>query len=190
MDRYRRRHDSICPTSCLTLKALEVDGPLLSYKPVGEPGLSSQSDAVPFGVAGRCRRLPLPLPLSTPSLPGSLSLKLTCLDCSCLLILNSLKTATPRQIRPTPLSRIQISSRPGTAASNKPLNVRKQQRGMEAKPTECKPVSALGAFITVNPDPACSREFALRVIAVMSTRVFSNLIIKCHQQEQTAGKNK
>lgn len=40
------------------------------------------------------------------------------------------------------------------------------------------------------PDPTCVHEFALRVIAVMSTRFFSSLITKCHQQEQTAGQNK
>lgn len=86
----------------------------------------------------------------------------------------------------------QISSFPGMATftSNKQLKVRKRQWGMKVKPTEHKPVSALTAFIAVYPDPACSREFALHVIAVMSTRVFSNLIMKCHQQEQTAGKNK
>lgn len=75
-------------------------------------------------------------------------------------------------------------------ASNKQLKVGTRQWGMKVKPTERKPVSALPAFITVYPDPACRPEFALHVIAVMSTRVFSNLIMKCHQQEQTAGKNK
>lgn len=36
----------------------------------------------------------------------------------------------------------------------------------------------------------CVTVFLLRVIVVMSTCVFSNLIMKCHQQEQASGKNK
>lgn len=62
--------------------------------------------------------------------------------------------------------------------------------GVKVKPAERKPVSALGDSITVGPDPVYHRVFPLHVIAVMSTRVFSNLIMKCHQQEQAVGKNK
>lgn len=42
--------------------------------------------------------------------------------------------------------------------------------------------------ITVYLDPVCRCAFPLHVIAVMSTRVFSNPIMKCHQQEQAEGK--
>lgn len=59
---------------------------------------------------------------------------------------------------------------------------------MKVKPTELKPVYGLGDSISVYPDPVCRSVFPLHVIAVMSTRVFFNLIIKCHQQEQSAGK--
>lgn len=49
-------------------------------------------------------------------------------------------------------------------------------------------VNVLGDSITVYLDPVRRRAFPLRVISVMSTRVFSNLITKCHQQEQAEGK--
>lgn len=49
-------------------------------------------------------------------------------------------------------------------------------------------VSVLRDSITVYVDPVRRGVFPLHVIAVMSTRVFSNLIMKCHQQEQAEGK--
>lgn len=54
--------------------------------------------------------------------------------------------------------------------------MKKQQLERKVKPTERKPVSALGDSVTVHPDPVCPRVFLLHVIAVMSTGVFSHLI--------------
>lgn len=59
---------------------------------------------------------------------------------------------------------------------------------MKVKPAERKPAGALGDSITAGPDPVFRPVFPLHVTAVMSTRVFSNLIMKCHQQEQAVGK--
>lgn len=145
----------------------------------------------------RCWQLPFPPKLSPHSLAGSLSYTLACSDASWCWIPwkqpRSLgKLGRHNYLYFSDKKKKQISAFPGMVAFalNKQLKVGTRQRGMKVKPTERKPVSALPAFITVYPDPACRREFALHVIAVMSTRVFSNLIMKCHQQEQTAGKNK